>query len=337
MMPKASIVVPAFNVSATLSETLDTLLRQRYSDFEIIVVDDGSSDETVEIARSFCADPRMRLIRQPNRGLAGARNSGIAEAQGDYIGFCDADDLWMPGKLAAHVAHLDRNPHVGLSYSGSALIDGNSRLTGLAQHPRRTGITAAHVFQRNPVGNGSAAVLRRAALQGIAFRPGFETGRNWVFDETFRQSEDIECWLRLALTTDWTIEGVPGLLTRYRINNTGLSAGIDRQYRAWQRMVEKLRPLDPAFFDRHEPAARAYQLRYLARRAISDSDGAAALRLVREAMATSWRPAFAEPIKTGTTIAAAGILAALGPSPIKIATRIVSASGRGHSPRRTRR
>ena len=109
--------------------------------------------------------------------------------------------------------------------------------------------------------------MRRAALIDLAFRPKTEKFRDWVFDENFRQSEDVECWLRLVLTTDWKIEGVHGLLTRYRINNGGLSAGIAKQFASWERMVEKLRPLDPRLFRQHEPAARAYQFRYLARRA----------------------------------------------------------------------
>lgn len=328
-MPKASIVVPAFNVATTLSETLSALQAQNFDSFEVVIVDDGSSDATVSIAEHYCADPRIRLVRQPNRGLAGARNSGIAAAHGEYIGFCDADDIWEPGKLAAHVAHLDDNPTVGLSFSGSALIDDASQLTGLAQRPRLHGINSAHIFQRNPVGNGSAAVMRRSALKALSWCPAFEQGRAWIFDETFRQSEDIECWLRLSLTTDWTIEGVPGLLTRYRISTSGLSAGIDRQYASWERMVAKLRPLAPDFFAAHEPAARAYQLRYLARRAISDNDAEAAVRLMRLSLTASLRPCIHEPGKTVSTLAASGLLYAFGPRPITIASRLFAAASCG--------
>ena len=88
-MTFASIVVPAFNVSATLAETLTSLLAQTYASFEIIVVDDGSTDDTPLIAARFARDRRVRVIRQANRGLAGARNTGIAAARGDVIGFCD--------------------------------------------------------------------------------------------------------------------------------------------------------------------------------------------------------------------------------------------------------
>ncbi|WP_422074180.1 glycosyltransferase family 2 protein [Tranquillimonas rosea] len=318
-MPQATIVVPAYNVERTLPATLASLRAQTHRDFEIVVVDDGSTDRTAAIARAT-GDRRVRLVQQPNRGLAGARNTGIQNARGVYVGFCDADDLWRPGKLAAHVAHLEAAPHVGLSYCGSELIDEAGQPLGLSQTPRLRDVTAAHVFKRNPVGNGSAPVMRRAALDAIAWRPVAEPHRDWWFDETFRQSEDIECWLRLALTTDWEIEGVPGLLTRYRIAGGGLSAGIAAQFAAWERMVDKLRPVAPAFMERHEPAARAYQLRYLARRAVSAGQGRQALDLGLRSMALSRRPLIEEPVKTGTTLAAAAALHLFRKLPLRAAT-----------------
>ena len=88
-MTFASIIMPAFNVQATMRDTLAALLAQTYPDFEIIIVDDGATDCTPGIAAEFATDARVRVIRQANRGLAGARNSGIAAARGDVIGFCD--------------------------------------------------------------------------------------------------------------------------------------------------------------------------------------------------------------------------------------------------------
>lgn len=307
-MPIASIIVPAFNVSATLRQTLDALLQQTHSDFEIVIVDDGSTDDTVDVANSVIGDPRVRLIQQRNRGLAGARNSGIAAARGKYIGFCDADDLWMPEKLARHVAHLDSDPSVGISFSGSALIDDNGKSLGQSQSPRLRNIDAAHIFKRNPIGNGSAPVMRRELFDNIAFRPHFEKERDWYFDETFRQSEDIECWLRIALTTDWKLEGIPGLLTQYRINSSGLSSATDLQLAAWEQMVTKLRAYSPEFFKKHTATARAYQLRYLARRAVSDLDEGRAMHLALQSIKQSLTPMWEEPSKSLTTLLAAFFL-----------------------------
>ena len=311
-MTFASIIVPAFNVETTLGETLTSLLAQTHPNFEIVVVDDGSTDRTALIAARFAGDPRVRLVRQANRGLAGARNSGIHAARGEVLGFCDADDLWHPEKLARHVAHLAAKPEVGVSYSGSALIDEASRPLRTAQRPRLTGVDASVVFKRNPIGNGSAPVIRRAVFDEIAYSPRQKPGHTWYFDETFRQSEDIECWLRIALTTAWRFEGVEGLLTRYRVNHGGLSANTGRQLAAWERMVAKLGPLNPAFFEVNTPAARAYQLRYLSRRAISDRNGTRALELVRGALASSRLPLLEEPGKTLVTLAAAVALRMAG-------------------------
>lgn len=315
-MPKASIIVPAFNAAQTLPATLHALQRQTARDFEILIVNDGSTDHTEQIVTPFLKDRRIRLITQPNRGLAGARNSGLNAASGEYVGFCDADDLWTAQKLETHIRHLDRKRNVGVSYSGSLLVDGTGKPLGLRQSPRLKGVTPADVFKRNPIGNGSAAVLRHELLCDIAYRPRPGETRLWVFDETFRQSEDIECWLRIALTTDWGIEGVPGALTHYRVVGGGLSAQTDRQLAAWERMVDKLRPTNPVFFAQHEATARAYQLRYLARRAISAGNGPAAQAYLRRAMDSSYRPLFEEPVKSGTTLAAAFLLDRFGVDPL---------------------
>jgi glycosyltransferase involved in cell wall biosynthesis len=324
-MPKASIIVPAYNAARTLPQTMATLCSQSFRDMEIIIVDDGSTDHTGDMARKYARHPGIRLVQQANRGLAGARNSGIHAATGEFIGFCDADDLWQQDKLATHVAHLEANPSIGLSFSGSQLITANGTLTRHAQRPRLTDITADHVMKRNPVGNGSAAVMRRGALDQIAYRPASETQRDWVFDETFRQSEDIECWLRLALTTDWQIEGVPGALTHYRVNPGGLSANTDRQLASWERVMDKLRPLNPALFARHEPAARAYQLRYLARRAVSDLDGANARKLAHASLSLSKIPLIEEPAKTLITLVAAHAVGAMGVARLRRLSKLLSA------------
>jgi glycosyltransferase involved in cell wall biosynthesis len=311
-MPYATIVVPAFNVEKTLAETLDALLAQTLTDFEIIIVNDGSWDDTRLVAKSYLSDLRVRLVNQRNRGLAGARNTGIAAAEGDLIGFCDADDIWEPNKLATHVLHLDASPDVGISYSGSSLIDDNSKSMKRSQSPRLKNIYSQHIFKRNPIGNGSAPVIRKSVFDAIAYRPAYETERDWYFDETFRQSEDIECWTRIVLTTTWEFEGVPGNLTRYRINSGGLSANIERQLTSWENMIRKLKPINPGFFAKHEAAARAYQYRYLARRAVSDLDGDRAYELFFKSVSYSFRPIFEEPIKTIQTMLAAVVLKLVG-------------------------
>lgn len=305
-MPHVSIIVPAYNTLSTLPDTLASLLAQTYTDFEIIIVDDGSSDGTAQWVLAQI-DPRIRLERQLNRGLAGARNGGIAVAKGTLIGLCDGDDLWEPEKLAVHVQFLADHPDVGVSYSGSLLVDENNASLGITQTPKIDNVSARDILRRNPVGNGSAPVIRAATFKSIAYRPKGQS-RDWYFDENFRQSEDIECWMRIALTTHWQFGGVATPLTRYRIVAGGLSANLERQFETWCAMADKVAQLDPDFAARWMPSARAYQLRYLARRAVSLGAGKTAAHLLWRSARSSLHPFLFEPAKSLLTLGATAII-----------------------------
>lgn len=320
--PTASIVIPAYNAAETIADTLTSIFAQDFTDYEIIVVDDGSTDNTLAVLKQF-DDPRLRIVQQKNRGLAGAHNTGIHESRGPFVAFCDADDLWVPEKLGRHIEHLQDNPQIGISFAGSRLIDEEGTLVGIDQSPKLTAITCADIFKRNPIGNGSAAVMRREALDEFAYRPFHETERDWWFDENFRQSDDIEGWLRFATTMDWTIEGIPGHLTLYRVNTRGLSANIEKQFETWMQMRTKIAEIVPTIAERHAAAAAAYQLRYLARRAVSMGDGKAALSLTVKALRTSSRPLIEEPAKTLVTLAASLVLRMTGPTIYRFAESAV--------------
>jgi len=309
--PTFSVVVPAYNVAATIHETLVAISNQTLADFELIVVDDGATDSTPEILKNY-SDMRLRVIRQSNRGLAGARNTGIFHAKGKYIAFCDADDVWEPEKLELHLAHFENDSNVGISFAGSSMVDENGRQLKVSQSPKLKDITAADVFKRNPIGNGSAAVIRREALECIAFRPFDEHERDWWFDESMRQSEDIDAWMRFILASDWKIEGVPGLLTRYRIQSGGLSANLSKQFETWTRMRDKVKATSPELAERHAATAESYQLRFLARRAFMMRDGKTATRLAFQSLAVSRVPLREETAKTLITLAAALALKLFG-------------------------
>lgn len=314
--PTISVVIPAFNVEGTINETIDSIIHQTFSDIEIIIVDDGSTDQTPKIIASYL-DQRIRSVRQVNRGLAGARNTGIDLARGKYIAFCDSDDIWEAEKLDLHFDHLEANPTVGVSFCGSSLIDENGKFLKVSQQPKLKNITAADIFKRNPFGNGSVAVFRREALDVIAYRPKHETQRDWWFDESLRQSEDIDAWMRFALGSDWKIEGIPGLLTRYRIQAQGLSANLEKQFASWARVRDKVADIAPRFYAKNADASEAYQLRYLARRAFVMGDGKTAAKLTRRSLRKSLVPLNEEPLKTLQTWIASELQNLFGFSPAK--------------------
>lgn len=313
-MPRISVIVPIYNVEQYVAETIRSVLAQTYGDFELLLIDDGSPDRSVAVCAQF-SDPRIRLIRQANRGLAGARNTGIRQATGEYLAFLDSDDLWVPEKLARHVAHLDRRPEVGVSYARSAFIDAQGQPLNAYQMPKLTGITTPHLLCRNPVGNGSAPVIRRQVFEEIRFRANQDTQEDCYFDERFRQSEDIECWIRISIQTRWHFEGLPEALTLYRLNDSGLSANLFEQLDSWEKVIEKTRSYAPALIARHGNRARAYQLRYLARRAVRLQDPQMAVALTHRALATDPRLLIEEPKRTLLTLAAAYLLVLL-PRPL---------------------
>lgn len=311
--PMFTVVVPLYNTERYIRATMDSILAQTFADFEVVVVDDASTDGGPAIVAEIMArDSRIRMVRQENRGLAGARNSGIRAARGRYIALLDADDLWLPRKLELHFAHLEARPEVGVSFAPSQFMDDHGHDLPMQQTPRLTDIDAEHVFCRNPVGNGSAAVMRRAALDDVAFTIAASEGqRTCWFDESFRQSEDIELWTRIAVTTRWRFEGIAPVLTRYRINTGGLSADVDRQLASWYRLRDKIAGVAPEFVARAGRRSEGYQLRYLARRAAMNGAGATALKLMGRSLATHPGMFVEEPSRTAATLVVSSLAAVL--------------------------
>ncbi|MCU7920003.1 MAG: glycosyltransferase [Candidatus Thiodiazotropha sp. (ex Epidulcina cf. delphinae)] len=325
-MKLVSVIIPVYNAAAYIHASVKSVLNQTHAEFELLIVNDGSTDNSLELCQQI-TDNRIRIINQCNRGLAGARNTGIRYARGCYLAFLDADDLWQLDKLERHVAHLDKNPEVGISYSQSYLMDDEARPMGLVQRPKLKDLAAADILCRNPVGNGSSPVFRREVFEDIKYSsPLSNRDYNLYFDEDFRQSEDIECWIRIAGTTQWRFEGIGLPLTGYRINAGGLSANLEAQYASWNRAIDKASGYAPALIDTWGDLARAYQLRYLSRRAIRSRDAKEAIRYIHSALRTDFRIMLKEPKRTSITLICAWLLSSL-PVPLyrRLETQFISA------------
>jgi glycosyltransferase involved in cell wall biosynthesis len=152
-----SVIVPAYNAACTIDATLDSIRNQTYLELEIIVVDDGSSDATaVLVERHQRVDPRIRLFRQENAGVAAARQSRIAEARGDLIAPIDADDLWRPTKIERQMEMemmIARGDAVGLVYTWVATVDVKGDIVSTAYRPRHEGPVLAQMCRGKPLGN----------------------------------------------------------------------------------------------------------------------------------------------------------------------------------------
>ncbi len=194
--PLVSVIVPAHNCAAYLPAALDSILTQQYPNLEVIVVDDGSSDGSAEIAERY--GPPVKVVRQKNQGPAAARNRGATEAQGQYLAFLDGDDLWLPGKLVAQMKHLLAHPEIGIVYGGFQCWHANKDGTYPPPEcffPDR---------QRDGLDMGlSGWIYHRQLLDSyiciitaVIPRRLFETLGG--FDESLRVGEDYDFWLRAS-------------------------------------------------------------------------------------------------------------------------------------------
>ena len=186
-MPSVSVVIPAYNCAAYLPTAIESVLAQTFHDLEVIVVDDGSSDDSSEVVKPYL--DRIRYIRQPIKGLPGARNTGIRASTGEFIALLDADDAWRPEKLAVQMPRF-ADPEVGIVYSDFSVTysDGRFLESYLKDRPLASEGYVIESYIRSRFLFPSAMVLRRSALEGCG-----------LFDEDMLAAEDIELFARICL------------------------------------------------------------------------------------------------------------------------------------------
>ena len=162
-MPLVSVVMPVYNVEQYIEQAVWSVIDQTYGNFELIIVDDESPDDSIELIKNRYHDVRIKIIRQKNRGLAGARNTGIRHAKGDYIALLDSDDFWQADKLQKQIAIMQSNPQCGVTFSASLFVDEAGKSLDRLQAPKKkANYQAKDIFCRNPIGNGSAPIIRKS-------------------------------------------------------------------------------------------------------------------------------------------------------------------------------
>lgn len=190
-MPKVSIVMPCYNQEQYVEAAVDSVLRQTISDWELIVVDDGSTDGSLA-ALARCADPRIQVILQLNQERARARNRALREARGEFVAFLDADDLWAPDYLEKQLANFDAQPGLGLSRTFAYSIDASGVVLGLVGHntpdtDSQRGFLAA-LLVANRMVNPATVMVRAACLDTVG-----------LFDPATVPAEDWDLWIRIGL------------------------------------------------------------------------------------------------------------------------------------------
>lgn len=212
-MSKISIIVPAYNAGKTILETLNSLQNQTWSDWEGIVIDDGSTDGTAQIINGI-NDPRIKVFSYPHAGVAMARNHGLLKATGDYIAFLDADDLWATDKLELQLRALQDNPEAGVAYSWNYYQYENPADSYADTSQRFQGNVYGDLLIKNFVQNGSNPLVRKEAIASVG-----------LFDSTLISCEDWEYYLRLA--KQWSFVLVPKVQVFYRKSSTSLTSKIE--------------------------------------------------------------------------------------------------------------
>lgn len=224
-MPKVSVVIPAYNAMAYLPETVESVLRQTFTDFEMLIIDDGSSDHILQWV-SQVLDPRVNLISQENQGLPSARNTGIAHAQGKYLAFLDADDLWEQTKLEKQVHCLEDKPAVGLVYTWTALVDKQGNPTGRMFISHAEGDIWEQIVVDDVISSGSNAMVRRCCFETVG-----------VFDPSLRSLEDWDMWVRIAARYPFAVVKEP--LVHYRQHPNSMSKNRQVMIQELRKVIEK--------------------------------------------------------------------------------------------------
>lgn len=272
-MPRVSVVIPAYNAVRFLPETVASALSQTWRDFEIIVVDDGSTDGTDAWAARH-PDRRVRLIRQPNRGAATARNRGIAAATGDYIALLDADDLWEPTKLEQQVALLDCRPEVGLVHTAVCYIDENGGETGRMLDTYGDGDVWREVVLHMLVRCGSTPLVRRECFETVG-----------VFDTDLSFAEDWDMWVRISARYHFAVIHKPMVL--YRQHNANMTKGYQVIAPNLERVLERAFRNAPRKTGTLKRKAYGRAYLFAAWRAFQAGDNAEAASLLRRALRCS--------------------------------------------------
>ncbi len=224
---KVSVIIPTHNRAEFLPSAITSVLNQTFQDFEIIIVDDCSKDNTQEVVRGF-NDMRIKYIRnEVNKGEAGSRNVGILNSNAEYIAFLDDDDEWLPDKLRLQVDLLENNPSiVGVVYTGYVEVDRSNNKIIWQMVPAKRGNIYKDILVKNYVGVPSTVVLRRACFEKVS-----------LFDENIIYPTDYDMWIRLS--DKFCFEYIKESLVRYYVHERSISGNLELRIRGAEKILKK--------------------------------------------------------------------------------------------------
>jgi len=226
MQPLVSVIIPTYNRANFLKDSIQSVLSQTFKDFEIIIINNYSNDNTLELVNSF-NDNRIKIINYKNNGIiAKSRNQGLIHSSGRYIAFLDDDDLWCPRKLELQIKYLESNPEIDIAYSNAMIIDEHGKRKGVLNNPKRA--KSGKVFLE--LVNDSFVPMLTVLMK----KKVFETIGSLNEDLSMRAAEDYEYWLRASLKFNFGYIDKP--LALYRVHSGCASMAINRPL-LWQKVL----------------------------------------------------------------------------------------------------
>jgi len=275
MSPTISVIIPAYNAERTILQTIASVQQQTFSDFELIVINDGSSDRTLELLNSV-EEPRLKIFSYTNGGLPVARNRGISHATGEFITFLDADDLWTPDKLEAQLTALQQHPEAGVAYSWTHYMDEKGESFHTSNTVFFEGNVSANLLMGNFLESGSNPLIRKQAIESVG-----------EFDPTLASCEDWEYWLRLA--DRWPFVVVPKQQILYRQTSGAMSSKIEVMEKYHLIVIERAFQSVPLEFRslKNQSIANVYQ--FLAHLCLTRLPAASRATLARQKLKTAIR------------------------------------------------
>jgi glycosyltransferase involved in cell wall biosynthesis len=212
-IPRVSVILPVYNGERYLAESIESVLSQTYTAYEIVVVNDGSQDGSMEIVKRYIGSGRIKYVEQTNQGVANARNTGIFHSSGEFIALLDQDDAWLPDKLEKQIDFMDAHPEVALLHARVACIDGEGRpiscrgwiYVGEEVH----GYCAEQLLSGNKIAP-LTVLIRRACL-----------GKVGVFNQSCAPADDWDLWLRIAVR--FPLGFLDSVVAKYRVHDSNES------------------------------------------------------------------------------------------------------------------
>lgn len=231
--PLVSVIIPLYNCEEFAAEAIESVLAQTYQNFEIIVINDGSTDRSADAVKRYL--DRIVYREQKNSGSAVARNEGIKLAKGELIAFLDADDLWLPDRLESQVPHFETHPETGLAHADRILFDSETNEEfpddNDAALKAKTGNILPELFQYNFIAT-QTVMIRRECFEDVG-----------LFDPEFRAAQDYNMWLRIC--KKYAVHYMPKVVARYRIHEGQISWRFDVSYESERRVIEKFIEQNP--------------------------------------------------------------------------------------------